>query len=249
MISIRSKYFICELFGIPITADVTSLGLLLLLVFDLGLPLGLPCAILLAVSIVLHELAHSLTSRAFGCSISEIRLSILGGCASGEIPRAAWKELLMAAAGPAMSFLIGFGLLFGLSGVVVESDWLRAVLGYAMVMNLMLGAFNLLPGFPMYGGRIFRCVMRVFVSRAKATYYAMIVGRVSAVALVILPMLQIYNIWIIPIGGSLFLRLLIAWMIWREGYREYLMARQEENFRNWTQADFEARVSPPPYDR
>ena len=38
-------------------------------------------------------------------------------------------------------------------------------------------------------------------------------------------------------------------MIWREGYREYLMARQEENFRNWTQADFEARVSPPPYDR
>lgn len=151
MISIRSKYFICELFGIPITADVTSLGLLLLLVFDLGLPLGLPCAILLAVSIVLHELAHSLTSRAFGCSISEIRLSILGGCASGEIPRAAWKELLMAAAGPAMSFLIGFGLLFGLSGVVVESDWLRAVLGYAMVMNLMLGAFNLLPGFPMDG--------------------------------------------------------------------------------------------------
>ena len=145
--------------------------------------------------------------------------------------------------------VFGFGLLFGLSGVVVESDWLRAVLGYAMVMNLMLGAFNLLPGFPMDGGRIFRCVMRVFVSRAKATYYAMIVGRVSAVALVILPMLQIYNIWIIPIGGSLFLRLLIAWMIWREGYREYLMARQEENFRNWTQADFEARVSPPPYDR
>ena len=172
MISIRSKYFICELFGIPITADVTSLGLLLLLVFDLGLPLGLPCAILLAVSIVLHELAHSLTSRAFGCSISEIRLSILGGCASGEIPRAAWKELLMAAAGPAMSFLIGFGLLFGLSGVVVESDWLCAVLGYAMVMNLMLGAFNLLPGFPMDGGRIFRCVMRVFVSRASSSLSA-----------------------------------------------------------------------------
>jgi len=249
MFQIRQKYQLCEAFGIPITADISSLGLLLLLVFDFGLPLGLPCAILLAVSIVLHELAHSLTSRAFGCRIVEIRLSLLGGCASGEIPHAAWKELLMAAAGPAMSFLIGFGLFFGLGGAVIENDWLRSVLGYAMVMNIMLGAFNLLPGFPMDGGRIFRCLMRAFVSRPKATYYAMIVGRVSAVALVVLPLLQVYHIWIIPIGGSFFFRALIAWMIWQEGYREYLLARQEEDFRRWTQSDFNARVSPPPYDR
>ncbi len=154
----------------------------------------------------------------------------------------------MAAAGPAMSFLLGFGLLFVFGGVSVESDWLRAVVGYAIVMNIMLGAFNLLPGFPMDGGRIFRCVMRVFTTRARATYWAMIVGRVSAVALVLLPMLQVHHIWIIPIGGSFFLRLLIAWMIWQEGYREYLLSRQEEDFRKWTQSDFNARVSPPPYE-
>ena len=249
MFRFQSVYHICDAFGIPITADITSLGLLLLLVFDFGLPLGIPCAVLLALSIVLHELAHSLTSRAFGCRISEIRLSVLGGCASGEIPHAAWKELLMAAAGPAMSFLIGFGLLFAFGGVAIESDWLREVIRYAIVMNIVLGAFNLLPGFPMDGGRIFRCIMRAFLPRPRATYWAMIVGRVSAVALVVLPLLQIYHIWIIPIGGSIFFRGLIAWMIWQEGYREYLLAQREEDFRNWTQADFNARVSPPPYDR
>ena len=246
---IKQSYLLCELFGIPITADLTSLVLLLVLVLDFGLPLGLPCAVLLAVSIVLHELAHSLTSRAFGCRISEIRLSVLGGCASGEIPHAAWKELLMAAAGPAMSFLLGFGTYFAVGGVPIESDWLREVLQYFIVMNVVLGAFNLLPGFPMDGGRIFRCMMRAFTTRAKATYWAMIVGRVSAVALVALPLLQVYRIWIIPIGGSIFFRGLIAWMIWKEGMREYQIARQEEDFRNWTQADFNARVSPPPYDR
>ena len=249
MFRFQSVYHICDAFGIPITADITSLGLLLLLVFDFGLPLGLPCAVLLALSIVLHELAHSLTSRAFGCRISEIRLSVLGGCASGEIPHAAWKELLMAAAGPAMSFLLGFGLLFAFGGVAIESDWLREIIRYAIVMNIVLGAFNLLPGFPMDGGRIFRCIMRAFLPRPRATYWAMIVGRVSAVALVVLPLLQIYHIWIIPIGGSIFFRGLIAWMIWQEGYREYLLAQREEDFRNWTQADFNARVSPPPYDR
>ena len=249
MFRFQPVYRICEAFGIPITADITSLGLLLLLVLDFGLPLGLPCAVLLAFSIVLHELAHSLTSRAFGCRISEIRLSILGGCASGEIPHAAWKEFLMAAAGPTMSFVLGFGLLFAFSGVRIESDWLREVIQYAIVMNIILGAFNLLPGFPMDGGRLFRCIMRFFVPRAKATYYAMIVGRVAAVALVALPLLGVYHIWIVPIGGSIFFRGLIAWMIWQEGMREYRLAQQEEDFRRWTQADFNARVSPPPYDQ
>ncbi len=50
-------------------------------------------------------------------------------------------------------------------------------------------------------------------------------------------------------GAWGFISILIAWMIWREGYREYQMALAEESFRGWTQDDFEARVSPPPYDR
>jgi len=249
MFQIKSKFLICEAFGIPITADFSSAILLLWLVLDMGVGYGVPCAIMLAISIVLHELAHSLTSRAFGCRISEIRLSLLGGCAVGEIPRKAWQELLMAAAGPAMSFVLGIGLLAVGLFVPIRSDWLRNVLEYACVINFILGSFNLLPGFPMDGGRIFRCIMRAFVTRAKATYYAMVVGRVAAVALLLLPALGVNHIWIIPLGGSFLLRALIAWMIWQEGYREYLIARQEESISRWTQEDYNARVSPPPYER
>ena len=116
-------------------------------------------------------------------------------------------------------------------------------------INVGLGLFNLLPGFPMDGGRIFRSLMRAFMTRSKATYTAMIVGRVAAGLLVLGPLLGVTHIWIIPIGGSFILRALIAWMIWQEGWREYQLALAEESFTRWTQDDFEARVSPPPYER
>ena len=77
----------------------------------------------------------------------------------------------------------------------------------------------------------------------------MIVGRIAAVLLVFGPLLGVTHIWIIPIGGSFILRALIAFMIWREGWREYQLALAEESFARWTQDDFDARVSPPPYDR
>ena len=111
-------------------------------------------------------------------------------------------------------------------------------------MNVMLGSFNLLPGFPMDGGRVFRSVMRLFLSRSKATLVAMWVGRVFAV---LLGLRGVHSI--VTGGGWGFISILIAWMIWREGWREYQMALAEESFARWTQDDFDARVSPPPYDR
>jgi stage IV sporulation protein FB len=103
----------------------------------------------------------------------------------------------------------------------------------------MLGAFNLLPGFPLDGGRIFRSVLLVFFNRSKATFIAMWVGRVFAI------LLGISGLHAIVSGGSWgFIRILIAWMIWQEGYREYLLARMESS---WDYHDFRARVSPPPY--
>ena len=90
-----------------------------------------------------------------------------------------------------------------------------------------------------------RSAARAFTSRAKATWLAMIVGRVAAGLLVFGPMLGVDHIWIIPIGGNIFMRLLIAWMIWKEGWREYQMALVEEQWGGrW---DYSARVSPPPY--
>lgn len=244
---IKSRYRLCELFGIPIYVDISFAILLLIFVTSGGsLFFGVSTALVLAISVVLHELGHSLTARAFGYPTRDITISLLGGCASLiALPRKAYQELLTALAGPLVSFLLaGLVVLLDVFGVPVENAYLRGVLQYVFFLNLMLGAFNLLPGFPMDGGRIFRSVMRAFTTKAKATFIAMWVGRVFAAILALKGVHSIFT------GGSWgFVTILIAYMIWREGYREYLIARSEENFGSWTQDDFNARVSPPPYER
>ncbi|MBR3222782.1 MAG: M50 family metallopeptidase [Kiritimatiellae bacterium] len=243
----KGKYHVCDAFGIPIYVDVSFLFLLLIFVTDFGsFTFGVAAALALAVSVILHELGHALTARVFGYKTRDITLSLLGGCASLiALPRKAWQELVTALAGPLVSFAIaGSVLMLDVFGIVIHNAWLRGVLQYTFWMNVMLGAFNLLPGFPMDGGRIFRSVMCAFLSRAKATMVAMWVGRAFAI------LLGLRGLHSIVTGGTWgFVSILIAWMIWREGWREYQMALAEENFRYWTQDDFEARVSPPPYDR
>lgn len=238
-----------ELFDIPVYLDWSTIILALMFLQSGSIVFAFGLAVVLLASIVLHELGHSLTARCFGCETRDITLTVIGGCASLErMPRKAWQELLTAAAGPLVSFALGV-LLFVASAFLPEGNMLGEVLFSGACINIGLGLFNLLPGFPMDGGRIFRSVLRLVFTRAKATFVAMVVGRVAAVMLVVLPFLGITRIWVIPIGGSMLLRLLIAWMIWQEGYREYLAAIEEERFSNWSQADFDARVSPPPYDR
>lgn len=249
MFGFKTRFHICDLFGIPLYLDLTTIFLMLMFLQCGDIVLALGLSLLLAVSIVAHELGHSLVARCFGCRTANITLTVIGGCASMErIPHKAWQELLVAAAGPLVSVVLGVAL-FVLSAVLGLDNYLGITFYCGAQINLGLALFNLLPGFPMDGGRILRSVARLFASRAKATYIAMVIGRVSAVALVLLPFLGINHIWIIPIGGNLLLRCLIAWMIWQDGYREYLLAKQEEDFRNWSQDDFDARVSPPPYDR
>ncbi len=239
------KFHICNAFGIPIYLDISTAILLFFFIGMTGsLALDVASAMLLLVSIVFHELGHSLTARAFGCRTRDITLMLIGGCASLErMPRKAWQELLTAAAGPAVSFLLGIGCYIG--ALFCPLQFTAAALYIASIVNFSLGAFNLLPGFPMDGGRIFRSAARAFTTRTKATWLAMVVGRISAVLLVFGPMLGVNHIWIIPIGGNFFMRLLIAWMIWNEGWREYQQTLAEESWSSrW---DFSARVSPPPY--
>ena len=250
MIAIRNRFHICELFGIPIYLDITFAIILILFFFDVPPQYGIAFALLLAISIVAHELGHALTARGFGYRTNDITLSLLGGCASLiALPRKAYQEFLTAIAGPAVSFVLSFLFYAALLVLPIESNWLATVLYFGSVMNLTLGLFNLLPAIPMDGGRVFRSFLRFFTTRLKATYIAMIVGRVLAVLLVVLPFFGIRHLGPIPIGGYFFLRLMIAWMIWQEGYREYRLAQVESDFRNWTQDDFDAKVSPPPYER
>ena len=118
------------------------------------------------------------------------------------------------------------------------TEILNALL-YVGCTNVILGLFNLLPGFPMDGGRVFRSVLSGFTGRTKATYYAMVTGRAFAVAL------GLMGAYRLAIGRSWGLvTCLIAVMIWKSGYQEYLSVKAESGglFDDW-----HARVSPPPY--
>jgi len=261
---LQQRYKIFEAFGIPIYVNLSFIILLAIFVMDFGsFTFGIAAALTLAISVTAHELGHALTAGAFGYRTQSITLSLLGGCAALiALPRKAWQEFLTAIAGPLVSLVlaiigvflfsavldIGIGegfrkmadYAFG-QGVVVSRNvnvWAMETTATLTVMNMMLCCFNLMPGFPLDGGRVFRSVMCNFVSRARATYIAMVTGRVFAV------LFAMYSLFFA--GGWMVIDLLIAWMIWQEGYREYLVAQQEERLEGW---DFRAKVSPPPYER
>ena len=238
---LRWKVF--EFFDIPVYVDMTFL-LLLFMFLNTGATFshGLAEVLILALSIVCHEYGHALTGRAFGCATHDITLSFIGGCASMvTMPRRGWQEFLVAIAGPLVSFVlcgIGYAAILFLP---IENRFLAYMFVSLYYFNLVLGCFNLLPGFPMDGGRVFRSMMMSFTTRPKATFVAMWVGRVVAVLLGLSGLYAMLN------GGSFaFIRLFIAWMIWKDGYREYQLALQESG---WEYHDFRAKVSPPPYDR
>ncbi len=241
MLLFNNRFRLCELFGIPVYVDMSFAFLLLMFaITDASLVLGVTEALLLAVSVIAHEFGHSLTARAFGYRTTDITISLLGGCASLiSLPRKAWQELLTAVAGPLVSFALSVLGFFCIFYIPTDNGWLRFVFWYLAWMNLMLGAFNLLPGFPMDGGRIFRSVLRAFLSRPKATLVAMWVGRAFAILLGISGLHAMFTG-----AGWGFVRVLIAYMIWTEGYREYQLALMESN---WEYRDYRARVSPPPY--
>jgi len=164
-----------RLFGIPVEVNASWLFVFVFIVSTLSLTYfpeaypgrpvavdvasGVVTSLLFFVSIVLHEMGHSLVARAGGTRISKITLLIFGGVAQMEDePESPGKEFAMAIAGPGMSFALAvvcfscFVLMYvsGLSNV-----W-WAPLGYLAMINMSLGLFNLLPGFPLDGGRILR---------------------------------------------------------------------------------------------
>jgi Zn-dependent protease len=136
-------------------------------------------------SVILHEFGHALTARRFGIETADITLYPIGGVARlRRLPRAPGAELLITLAGPAVNFAI-VAVLAGLASVgLIELGPFfpeRGFLAELVVMNLVLGIFNLIPAFPMDGGRILRAVLSGLIGRARATTIAARVGRVLAV--------------------------------------------------------------------
>jgi Zn-dependent protease len=134
-------------------------------------------------SIVLHELGHALMARQYGIQTADITLYVFGGVARLErMPRSSGPELLIALAGPTVNFAIVaiLGTVLILANIVgLPSIPLISAL---LTMNLGLGLFNLLPVFPMDGGRVFRALMSGWVGRLRATEMAAGLGRALALA-------------------------------------------------------------------
>ena len=144
-------------------------------------------ALLFFASVVAHEFAHALVARRFRMEVSSITLFLLGGVANlTKEPTSAWAEFLMAFAGPATSFALGgLGLLVASVADAPGLQPVQAVAGYLGMVNIALALFNLVPGFPLDGGRVLRSIVwGIRRDRAAATRIAARGGQIVAALLV-----------------------------------------------------------------
>jgi Zn-dependent protease len=156
-------------------------------------------SLLLFVSVLLHELAHSLVARRRGLPVKSITLFIFGGVSNIEMePGTPGIEFQMAFVGPLTSLLIGaicFLLQVPLRG---SNSPLEGILFYLAVTNILLGFFNLIPGFPLDGGRVLRSIIwRITGNLQQATRVASLTGQFIAYLFILL------GIWIFFVGDIL----------------------------------------------
>jgi len=169
---------------------------------------GVAAAFLLFVSVAVHELSHSFIAIRYGQSILSITLFIFGGVAQmkGE-PAHPKAEFRMAIAGPLSSFLLS--LIFFLSYRLVTGEIVKALFQYLSQLNLILGAFNLIPGFPMDGGRLVRAFIwnktnDFFYATRRASQY----GQKIALFFIIFGLFSLFmgftnGLWLMLIGWFL----------------------------------------------
>ncbi|HET7028813.1 MAG TPA: site-2 protease family protein [Candidatus Limnocylindrales bacterium] len=172
--------------------------------------LGAIASLLLFASVLVHELAHSFVARAQGLEVHSITLFIFGGVSnlSGEAKRPS-TEFLVAIVGPLTSVVVA-ALAYLVGTVVAGSREAAAVAGYLATVNLLLGLFNLVPGFPLDGGRVLRAIAwTVTGSIRRGTRIAVTVGQVVAWALMLWGIFRVFGgdvfggIWIAAIGWFL----------------------------------------------
>lgn len=146
--------------------------------------LGLVAALGLFLGVLLHELGHSLVAMRYGYEIESITLWLLGGLAAfGEFPENWRHELWISLAGPVVSVLVGVISYAAFVVLAPSFDAALFVLGYLAVLNVVLAAFNLLPAFPMDGGRILRALLARNQPHTQATQQAAEVGKQFAFVL------------------------------------------------------------------
>lgn len=160
---------------------------------------GLGFLVALFGCVLLHELGHALAARLFGIRTPDITLLPIGGLARLErMPEKPWQEIVVALAGPAVNVVIAGLILAALpAGQVLDPQVLAAPTGSLLpklaVVNLLLVVFNLVPAFPLDGGRVLRALLALFLPYARATRVAARIGQGLAFVFGFLGLL--YNPW------------------------------------------------------
>lgn len=182
---------------------------------------GLVTAVLFFSSVLFHELSHSYVAQRQGIAIKDISLFIFGGVARiTEEPRTPQNEAAMAAAGPAASFLLALG--FWIISALPIGDVPATIAGYLALINGLLAAFNLLPGFPLDGGRILRAILWCRSGNlARATGQAASVGWALAYLIILWGVIALFSGAVV---AGLW-RILLGWFLdsaARSGYQQVL---------------------------
>ncbi len=226
--------------GIPIRIHITFPLILVWAAFQYGQGqadwvkgalFGVAFTLLLFIGVLLHELAHSLVALRFGARVREIVLFPLGGVAQMEsLPEQPWQELLMALAGPATSAVVGGALgvltlfffplrlwlgFFRALGTGLGLRW-GYLLPYLAFTNLLLAGFNLIPAFPMDGGRVLRALLATAMPYGRATAIAVAVGQGLAWLLGLIGLL----------GGDVVL-ILVAFLVYTGASQEGRMVQMK----------------------
>jgi Zn-dependent protease len=215
-----------KIFNIPVNVDYSWFLIFILLTWSLAISyypsefrqwprawywiLGAITTVMLFVSVLLHELGHSMVALYYKIPVRNITLFIFGGVAQiTSEPPTAMSEFWIAIAGPVVSFLLA-GIFALLEWAVSSLTPLFALMKYLAYINGTLGLFNLIPGFPLDGGRVFRAIVwGTSGDFRKATRIASGVGRVIAYLFILVGVYFIFSgnfaggIWIAFIGWFL----------------------------------------------
>ena len=195
--------------GFPVELNLSFVLLLALVLVAFGGVAGVALMLLVFASVLVHELGHALVARQLNVRVSGIELSFFGGAAKMvELPRTANHEMLIAAAGPAVSLVLG-GLGLGLGALFNSS--LFAWIGYT---NFIIAAFNLIPALPMDGGRILRALLSRRMDYVRATDVSVKIARAVAIAF-----------GVIGLTSGPFQLVLLAPFLWVMGTQERMLAR------------------------
>ena len=242
-----------KVFGIPIAVNYTWIIVFGLVTWSLAanyfpslyaewglaghLSIGLLTSILFFVSVLIHELAHSVVAQAWGIPVKSITLFIFGGVANiSREPERPLAEFTIAIAGPVASLILGvvFGAL-GLGGQLLNLSPVAAVGQYLGTINVFLALFNLIPGFPLDGGRVFRSIVWALTGNMnRATRWAATTGRVVAMLLIVGGVMLFFA----GNGSSGLWLAFIGWFLDNAAQQSGQQAQVREALHGYTAGDF-----------